>query len=325
MPFPFGTRTDEPASTDTGNFSLISLVKRGLQSLSTIAGSSPPPVGPQLAANSSSVTVASDSVVRTVGDVASGVADSGAPVKVAAVYSASLPVFADGNRGNLQIGSRGALRAEIYSGSTTVALGFAADNSDAQASNVGARAAIVVARSTGWNGATFDRLRSSIVAPTATLTGWTNTLPFAVYNSAPTLRTEGQGGPLQATAQGALICRPFAGPDLAWSYGAAVGGILNTTAAVTVKAAAAAGIRNYITGAQISTDALGTATEFAIRDGAGGPVLYRMKIGTAGLASFQINFDTPLRGSSATLLEVVTLTATTTGAVYVNLQGYTAP
>jgi hypothetical protein len=325
MPFPFGNRTDAPASSDTGNFSLISLVKRGLQSLSTIAGSSPPPVGPQTAANSSSVTVASDSVVRVVGDVASAVADSGAPVKVAAVYSASLPVFADGNRGNLQMGSRGSLRMEVYASGTTVPLAFSADNADAQSASASVRNAVVVSRSTIWNGATYDRLRSGAVAPAAALTGWTNTIPFAVYNSAPTVRTEGQGGPLQSTAQGALICRPFAGPDLAWSYGATVGGILNTVTAVTVKAAAAAGVRNYVTGLQISTDALGTATEFAIRDGAGGPVLYRVKIGTTGLASYQVNFDTPLRGSAATLLEVVTLTATTTGAVYANLQGYTAP
>lgn len=44
-----------------------------------------------------------------------------------------------------------------------------------------------------------------------------------------------------------------------WSYSAAAGGILNTVVAVTIKAAAGAGLRNYITGLQIDAEALGTA------------------------------------------------------------------
>lgn len=114
-------------------------------------------------------------------------------------------------------------------------------------------------------------------------------------------------------------------PSGAWSYAAATAGILNTTTAVTVKAAAGAGVRNYVTGLQVSAEALGTATEVAIRDGAGGTVLWRTKIGTGGLvAGREIVFSTPLTGTANTLLEVVTLTASGTGAVYVNLQGYAA-
>jgi hypothetical protein len=110
-----------------------------------------------------------------------------------------------------------------------------------------------------------------------------------------------------------------------WSYAAASGGIVNTTTAVTIKAAAGTDIRNYITSIQIMAEALGTATEVAIRDGAGGTVLWRTKIGTAGLlAGRDITFERPLKGSLNTLLEVVTLTASGTGAVYFNAQGYTA-
>lgn len=110
---------------------------------------------------------------------------------------------------------------------------------------------------------------------------------------------------------------------LFWSYAAAAGGILNTTTAVTVKAAAGANVRNYAESIQLDWEALGAATEVVIRDGAGGTVLWRMKIGTGAAGSRTVKFGTALRGTANTLLEVVTLTASITGAVYVNLQGWT--
>lgn len=110
-----------------------------------------------------------------------------------------------------------------------------------------------------------------------------------------------------------------------WKYAAATGGIVNTTTAVTIKGAAGAGVSNYITALQIDAEALGNATELAIRDGAGGSVLWRIKIGTAGLPSGRdIPFPTPIKGTANTLLEVVTLTASGTGAVFVNAQGFAA-
>ena len=130
---------------------------------------------------------------------------------------------------------------------------------------------------------------------------------------------------LVTSTVGALIMKSYSIPELDWSYAAASGGISNTTTAVTIKAAAGAGIRNYITAIQISADALGAATEIAVRDGAGGTVLLRQKITTAGLAPANIIFPSPLKSTANTLLEVVTLTATVTGAVYFNAQGYTAP
>lgn len=111
--------------------------------------------------------------------------------------------------------------------------------------------------------------------------------------------------------------------SLFWSYAAASGGITNTTTAVTIKAAAGASVRNYIEALQIDWNALGAATEFAIRDGAGGTVLWRMQIGTGAAGSRAFNFRPALRGTANTLLEVVTLTASVTGSVYVNAQGWT--
>lgn len=143
----------------------------------------------------------------------------------------------------------------------------------------------------------------------------------AAYASVAT----GDTADLVTTLQGVLITRNYQIPELEWSYAAANLGIVNTTTAVTIRAAAGAGLRNYITTLQINTEALGTATELAIRDGAAGTVIWRIKIPTSGIPYMMIKFDNPLKSTANTLLEVVTLTASTTGAVYVNAQGYIAP
>jgi len=129
-----------------------------------------------------------------------------------------------------------------------------------------------------------------------------------------------------STADGRQITRLNSIPENEWVYAAASGGITNTTTAVTLVAAQAAGVRNYLTSLQLSSDALAAATEIAIRDGAGGTVLWRGKIGIAGIAGVSnIEFSDPLKSTAATLLEVVTLSASVTGGVYVNAQGYIAP
>jgi len=144
--------------------------------------------------------------------------------------------------------------------------------------------------------------------------------------SSKTSVTSGQAVRPISTVDGRQVIRLNSIPENEWQYAAASGGIVNTTTAVTLVAAQAAGIRNYLTSLQLSSDALGAATEIAIRDGAGGTVLWRGKIGIAGIAGVSnIEFSTPLKSTAATLLEVVTLTASVTGSVYVNAQGYKAP
>jgi hypothetical protein len=54
----------------------------------------------------------------------------------------------------------------------------------------------------GFNGTSWDRARSGITTVTATLTGHQNTLPWSVYKTTPTTRTDGQGGCLMSDTFG---------------------------------------------------------------------------------------------------------------------------
>lgn len=130
--------------------------------------------------------------------------------------------------------------------------------------------------------------------------------------------------PLKGTVNGAQIVLPYQIPEHTFNYAAATTGIVNTTTAVTIAAAAGSGRRNYLTRLQLATDTLGAATEFAVRDGAAGTVLFRTKLNTTAMASQNFTFDPPLRGTANTLMEIVTLTASVTGGVFANAQGYVA-
>ena len=64
----------------------------------------------------------------------------------------------------------------------------------------------------GFNGTTWDRIRTAVTTVSATLTGFLNTLPWAVFHTTPTTRTNGQGGPLEADNAGSLLNRETYAP-----------------------------------------------------------------------------------------------------------------
>lgn len=102
------------------------------------------------------VTVAN--TVQVVGNAASSAADSGNPVKVAGVYMTTKPTFADGQRGDVQIGTRGSAHVQLMvpDSATQVAFTAAADT----ATNPGVASRLeVIPRGTVFNGASWDRLR----------------------------------------------------------------------------------------------------------------------------------------------------------------------
>lgn len=172
---------------------------------------------------------------------------------------------------------------------------------------------------------TVTTLANGQTAHSAASTGSPVRVGGRVNTAVDTTLVAGDASDLFMTTGGAAVVKPYSMPETDWTFAGASGGISNTTTAVTAKAAGAAGVRNYVTGLQIATDTLGAATEFAIRDGAAGTVLWRTKLNTAALPLLTIDFPTPLKGTAATLVEIVTLTATVSGAVFANLQGYQAP
>jgi hypothetical protein len=123
-----------------------------------------------------------------------------------------------------------------------------------------------------------------------------------------------------ATLLGKGVNYPYALPGSTWGYAAASGGITDTTG-VTAKAAAGAGVRNYITRVQVINGHATVSTDVQIRDGASGTVLWRGFAQAAG-GGVSAVFDPPLRGTANTLVEVAC--GTTGTATYFNLQGFTA-
>jgi len=184
---------------------------------------------------------------------------------------------------------------------------------------------------TAVGNALYGMTTSSVIATTlgsaegSTVSGAPTTIGVEARDSSKASVASGRVVRPIATVDGRLVMRQHSIPENEWVYAAASGGIANTTTAVTIKASAGANVRNYITSLQIQAEALTNATEVAIRDGAGGTVLWRIKVPTTGLPLLNVDFADPLKATTNTLLEVVTLTASGTGAVYVNAQGYIAP
>jgi hypothetical protein len=132
--------------------------------------------------------------------------------------------------------------------------------------------------------------------------------------------TNGDTADLLCTLVGALIQKPYAIPEQEWSYAAASGGITGTSD-VEIKAAAAAGIRNYLTDIDITNAHASVATEVVVKDGS--TVIWRSYFPALSVGARHIHFANPLRSTAATALNVACITTGT--ATYVNAQGYTAP
>lgn len=94
-------------------------------------------------------------LMGSAGDIAAASTDSGNPVKMGGVYNATLPTLTDGQRGNIQLGSRGGLNVNILSANSNSAVQGASMNSDTvSVTSVGL---YVLAFENLMNGATWSR------------------------------------------------------------------------------------------------------------------------------------------------------------------------
>lgn len=117
---------------------------------------------------------------------------------------------------------------------------------------------------------------------------------------------------------GAQVVLPYAIPESSWQYGSSTA-VTNTTD-VAVKAAAAAGIRNYVTSLQYCNTAA-TASIIVVKDGS--TVIWAGQAPASMTVPQTINFPVPLRGTAATAINVAMLTTGTN--TLVAAQGFIAP
>ena len=264
----------------------------------------------------------------------------GNPVKMGCTYNSGGVTATDTRVQECQSDSTGAIRVTVTSSGTTSARvqgtathGLAAVGDPVQAGGVFDNAYGTL--DTGDVG----RLRLNAggalyVTPTVAATGAdasSNSLAFALTNNNSNGILAGAAYGFNGTnwdrARGdtnGLVVQPGLSSTF-WYYTSGASPILsNTTTAVTIKTAAGASVRNFIDSCQVTTTAFGASVPLALRDGAGGSVIFALTVPTSGfLQPVVLKFEPPLRSTANTLIEVVTTTANTSGTVTLNCQGHT--
>lgn len=109
--------------------------------------------------NVQTVLFGTDGSLSTGGGVASGVADTGNPVKVGGVYNSTKPTFTNGQRGDLQVTTRGALAVTLLASDSATPLTVNGALGDGNSTTVTAMGSIGYGLL--FNGTTWDRQRGT--------------------------------------------------------------------------------------------------------------------------------------------------------------------
>jgi len=104
------------------------------------------------------------------GNVAAGATDSGNPVKVGGVYSATLPTYTDGQRSNVHTSSRGEVLVALSQGATTALIGTPSDGQTV-ANGVATRSQNQVFNGSNWDRMTKPNATSRLLSSAATTNG----------------------------------------------------------------------------------------------------------------------------------------------------------
>ncbi len=207
-----------------------------------------------------------------VGNVASGAADSGAPVKVGGLFTSGNPsALSTGQRSNLNVSQYGELKTYIYGSANNRSDGVALNNivsvqhSGFSTENTTIR--LLANAPYGFNGSTHDQMR-----------GDTN------------------GAAVQPALSSAF-----------WRYAGVAGGITDA-ADVTLAAAGGASVRNYLASIQYHNTSA-TASEIVIKDGS--TVIWRGYAPASMTVPATVAFEVPLKGTANTALNVAMITTGT--------------
>lgn len=144
-------------------------------------------------AGTTAVTAGVNGLLAVGGNIASGSADSGNPVKIGGVYNSTLPTLTTGQRGDIQLEANGTQRVSLYGkNSTNADINIKSDvegnlyfvprsitnsGADAQNNNIqtmgdlSSNAIQFNNRNTVYNGSTWDRVRSVGIGDGAASTG----------------------------------------------------------------------------------------------------------------------------------------------------------
>lgn len=141
-----------------------------------------------------------------------------------------------------------------------------------------------------------------------------------VNTAVDTTLVAGDASDVFMTTGGAAVIKPYAVPEVDWQASSGLTPLATTTS-TAIKAAGAAGVRNYCTAIQIQNTSGSVAPTVAILDGAS--VLWAGNLPISMAVPLVIQFPTPLRGTAATALNIQL--GSTAASVFWNAQGYQAP
>lgn len=109
------------------------------------------------------------------GNAASGAADSGNPVKIGGIYNVTTPTVANGQRSDLQTGSRGSLRVELMRPSSATPVGatsVGADGTSNTFDGINASAYQLLFNGTTWDRARGDTTGAYVVEQASAIGGY---------------------------------------------------------------------------------------------------------------------------------------------------------
>lgn len=110
--------------------------------------------------------------MQVVGNAAGSSADSGNPVKVGAIYNSTLPTYTNGQRSDLQVGTRGSVNVTLFAPDSTTSASVAGITAD----GVGSSNSLATATyNRSFNGSSWDRTFTCTNTATVSVTAGNTT------------------------------------------------------------------------------------------------------------------------------------------------------